>query len=405
MLRLTPSRSPRLLGPRSSSRPGRRRPPGPAKAGDAPPAPPPLGPAGPPPDVDDDDDDEDLIVFTAREAAGAFATVYRFTLPFLKNYKKGVAIVGFGLLVETLFNVIMPLSLKFLIDDALNEEDLQTLYRILIVLAVAGIFTSIVAIWYELWDARTASGIISDARAKMFDHVQNLPAAFFARVKRGEILSRFSVDIAAYESSVKHFANGAMLPFMELIAGIGLMLYLNWQLAAVALLIFPITLIGPRILTPKAVQSNYEQKVNESAILGVVQENVAAQAVVKAFGLQRRALGWFSLAQSRCAGEHDPRDVPLDNGRTHGDDLRAAVALDRAGDRRLSRHHRADFRRHLRHLRKRVLGDFLQYRAPDALHSGGDPGGRGDAAHAGNARRAGARRGPRRCAGYAAHHP
>ncbi len=246
-------------------------------------------------DVDDDDDDEDLIVFTAREAAGAFATVYSFTLPYLKNYKKGLAVVGFGLLVETLFNVIMPLSLKFLIDDALNEEDLQTLYRILIVLAVAGVFTSIVAIWYELWDARTASNVISDVRAKLFDHVQNLPSAFFARTRRGEILSRFSVDMAAYEGSVKHFANGALLPFMELIAGIGLMLYLNWQLAVIALLIFPITLIGPRILTPKAVQANYEQKVNESAILGVVQENVAAQAVVKAFGLQRRALGWFSL--------------------------------------------------------------------------------------------------------------
>jgi ATP-binding cassette subfamily B protein len=246
-------------------------------------------------DIDDDDDDEDLIVFTAREAAGAFATVYSFTLPYLKNYKKGLAIVGFGLLVETLFNVIMPLSLKFLIDDALNEEDLQTLYRILIVLATAGVVTSIVAIWYELWDARTASNVVADVRAKLFDHVQNLPSAFFARTKRGEILSRFSVDMAAYEGSVKHFANGALLPFMELIAGIGLMLYLNWQLAAVALLIFPITLIGPRILTPKAVHANYEQKVNESAILGVVQENVAAQAVVKAFGLQRRALGWFSL--------------------------------------------------------------------------------------------------------------
>ncbi|MDQ8726467.1 ABC transporter ATP-binding protein [Bradyrhizobium sp. LHD-71] len=245
--------------------------------------------------VIDDEDDEDLLVFTAREAAGAFSTVYRFTRPFLKNYKKGLAIVGFGLLVETLFNVIMPLSLKFLIDDALNEEDLQTLYRILIVLAVAGVFTSIVAIWYELWDARTASGVISDVRARLFDHVQNLPSAFFAKTRRGEVLARFSVDMAAYEGSVKHFANGALLPLMELIAGIGLMLYLNWQLAVVALLIFPITLIGPRILTPKAVQANYEQKVNESAILGVVQETVAAQAVVKAFSLQRRALGWFSL--------------------------------------------------------------------------------------------------------------
>ena len=60
-------------------------------------------------------------------------------------------------LVETLFNVIMPLSLKFLIDDALGEEDFQALYKILGVLAVAGIITSIIAVWYERWDARLAA--------------------------------------------------------------------------------------------------------------------------------------------------------------------------------------------------------------------------------------------------------
>jgi ATP-binding cassette subfamily B protein len=250
-----------------------------------------------PPDLDDldDEDDEDLVAYTASEAAGAFATVWRFTGPHLRNYKSWVAIVGLGLFVETLFNVIMPLSLKYLIDDALGEEDFQALYTILSVLAVAGIITSIVAVWYERWDARLAAAVIADVRERLFNHVQNLPAAYFGRTKRGEILSRFSVDMAGYESSVKHFANSAMLPFLELIAGIGLMIWLNWQLAAVALLIFPITLIGPRILTPKAVQANYEQKVNEAAILGVVQENVAAQMVVKAFGLQRKAFGWFTF--------------------------------------------------------------------------------------------------------------
>jgi ATP-binding cassette subfamily B protein len=233
-----------------------------------------------PDDIDDDDDDEDLVAYTASEAAGAFATIWRFTWPHMRQYKTWVAIVGLGLFVETLFNVIMPLSLKYLIDDALGEEDFQALYTILGVLAAAGIITSIVAVWYERWDARLAASVIADVRGRLFEHVQNLPAAFFGRTKRGEILSRFSVDMAGYESSVKHFANSAALPFLELIAGIGLMIWLNWQLAAVALLIFPITLIGPRILTPKAVQANYEQKVNESAILGVVQENVAAQMVV-----------------------------------------------------------------------------------------------------------------------------
>src|SRR3954451_10102097 len=238
--------------------------------------------------LDDDEDDEDLVVFTAKEAAGALATIYGFVRPLLSNYKKIMAWVGLGLLVETLFNVIMPLSLKFLIDDALGEEDFEALYKILGVLATAGIITAIIAVWYELWDARLAAGIIADVRSRLFEHVQNLPSSYFARTKRGEILSRFSIDLAAFEGSVKTFANSAALPGLELIAGIILMLFLNWQLAAVALLVFPITLIGPRILTPKAVQANYEQKLNESALLGVVQENVAAQAVVKAFSLQRR---------------------------------------------------------------------------------------------------------------------
>jgi ATP-binding cassette subfamily B protein len=259
----------------------------------------------PPPEDDDEDDDEleiedneedeDLVVFTAKEAAGALATIYAFVKPFLKNYKKILAFVGFGVLVETLFNVFMPLSLKFLIDDALGEEDFQALYTILGVLAVAGIVTSIVAVWYERWDAKLAASLISDVRKHLFEHVQNLPAGYFARTRRGEILSRFSVDLAALEGSIRSFANSAALPFFELIAGIILMLFLNWQLAAVALLVFPITLIGPRILTPKAVQANYEQKLNESSLLGMVQENVAAQAVIKAFSLQRRTLGWFTM--------------------------------------------------------------------------------------------------------------
>src|SRR5690348_11209169 len=263
-------------------------------------------PAAPPVDDDenegegdelelDDDEDEDLVVFTAQEAAGALTTVYAFVKPYLGNYKRLLAFVSLGVVIETLFNVIMPLSLKFLIDDALGEEDFKALYKILGVLAAAGVVTSIIAVWYERWDARLAACIISDVRTRLFEHVQNLPSSYFARTKRGEILSRFSIDLSAFEGSVKSFANSAALPFLELIAGCILMLFLNWQLAAVALLVFPITLIGPRMLTPKAVQANYEQKVNEASLLGMMQENIAAQAVIKAFSLHRRTFGWFRL--------------------------------------------------------------------------------------------------------------
>src|SRR6202011_398148 len=186
-------------------------------------------------ELEDDEEDEDLVVFTAKEAAGALATVYAFVKPFLKNYKKILTFVGLGVLVETLFNVFMPLSLKFLIDDALGEEDFDALVKILSVLAAAGIFTSIVAVWYERWDAELAASLISDVRKRLFQHVQNLPSAYFARTRRGEILSRFSVDLAAFEGAIQGFANSAALPFFELIAGSVLRFFLTGQLAAISL--------------------------------------------------------------------------------------------------------------------------------------------------------------------------
>ena len=272
------------------------------------------------------------------------------------------------------------------------------------VLAVAGIITSIVAVLYERWDASLAASVISDVRARLFEHVQNLPAAYFARTRRGEILSRFSVDLSAFEGSVKSFANSAALPFLELIAGIILMLFLNWQLAAVALLVFPITLIGPRILTPKAVQANYEQKLNESALLGMVQENVAAQAVVKAFSLQRRTLRLVHDAQRRRAPQDRLRDVPVDHGRAHRHDFGVVAAPRGAGTRRLSRHQGPDHDRDFRDFRKRVLGSVLQHRPLHAFHPGVDPVGGGGAPHSGIAGRADPRRRSPGRARPAAHH-
>ena len=209
-----------------------------------------------------------------------------------------------------------------------------------------------------------------DVRARLFEDVQNLPSAYFARTRRGQILSRFSVDLSAIEGAIKSFANSAALPFLELIAGIVLMLPMNWQLAAVALLVFPITLIGPRILTPKAVQANYEQKLNEWALLGMVQENVAAQAVIKAFNLQRRTFGWFTMrnddarrkiAAATFLSTMVERTVTISVPSLH---------LCGAGPRRLSRHQGPDHHRYFRDVRERVLGSILQHRPHHAFHPG-----------------------------------
>ncbi len=257
---------------------------------------------------EDDDDEEDLpVVFNAGEAVGAVATVFRFLKPHLAAHKVGLSLVGLGLLVETAFNVLMPLSLKYFIDEVVEGGDESALIDVLMVLGIAGLVTSITAIWYERKDAETTAAVMADIRRSLFRRVQGLRAAYFARTRSGEIVSRFSGDLAALENGVVHAANWAVLPFLELVTGIVLLFVLSWQLALVALLIFPIALLGPKLIAPKAIEATYELKRAQAGALGTVNEQIAAQSVVKAFGLQRVTRRWFGrrneavrIAQTRA---------------------------------------------------------------------------------------------------------
>ena len=298
----------------------------------------------------------------------------------------------------------MPLSLKFLIDDALGEEDFQALVRILSVLAVAGIFTSIVAVWYEKWDASLAASLISDVRARLFDHVQDLPSAYFARTRRGEILSRFSVDLSAFEGAIKSFANscGAAVPGIDR----------RHRPDAVPEL-------AARRGGAAGVSDHADRAADPDAEGGAGQLRAEAQRIRAArhgAGKRRGAGGDQGVqpaapdlrlvhdAQRRRAPQDRLRDVPVDHGRAHRDDFGVVAPPRGAGARRLSRHQGSDHHRNLRDVRERVLGGLLQHRPHHAFHPGVDPVGGGGPPHSGTAGRADPRRRPPGRARSAAHH-
>jgi ATP-binding cassette subfamily B protein len=241
-----------------------------------------------------EDDEDGPVTFTTSEAVGALATVYRFIKPHLVAHKLGLALVGIGLSVETAFNVVMPLSLKYLIDEVLEDRNQSALVMVLIVLGIAGLITSVTAVWYERKDAAVTASIMADVRRRMFRHVQNLTMDYFARTRTGEIVSRFSSDLTTLEGSVVRAVSWAILPLLELVTGLALLFLLSWPLALLVLLIFPLALLGPKLISPRAIDASYTLKRANARQLGVVHEQIAAHSVVRAFSLERIGRRWFS---------------------------------------------------------------------------------------------------------------
>ncbi len=253
-------------------------------------------------DDDDDDDEPEIETYNAIEAVGAFSQVFRFLRPYFKAYRAKLFLLSTGVLLEASFNAAFPFCLKYLLDDALYEEDDAALEWILVVLGVLGVGVTIASVGYDYINAKLGATILGDIRQRIFDHCQVLSAEFYSRTKVGEVLSRFSTDMVDVEESIMHAISWGILPSLELLTGTILLFVLNWKLALASMLIFPITMFGSRYFARRAVSASYEKKGLEAATLSVVTENVMAQSVVKAFGLRGIATSWFQVRNTRLVG-------------------------------------------------------------------------------------------------------
>jgi len=245
------------------------------------------------------DDDLDISQYLEEEEeegkiqAKDLGFMLRFLSPYLRPYGKHLAIVAVLLAIQTVFNASFPLATQYLIDEGLIERDWNALILVLIFLSTAAIGVSVTAIANDYIYSGVFSNVVKDIRISLFEQLQKLPMPFFQRTPSGNILSRFSGDIVASENMLVQLIPWLIMPMLEVIYATVLMFYFNVWLGLIGLLVFPMILAGPSILSRMAFALSYDKRSREADILSAAQENVQAQPVVKAFGLRRRAVGQF----------------------------------------------------------------------------------------------------------------
>jgi ATP-binding cassette subfamily B protein len=121
----------------------------------------------------------------------------RILLGYVKPYTSRAVLLLLTLFVEGAFNTLLALSLKFLIDYAIGPRDAKVMGLILGGLCLGFLLTAASQIVRDYLYAWLGSHILNDIRQEMFRHFQRLSIGFYARARMGDLLSRFSTDLAA----------------------------------------------------------------------------------------------------------------------------------------------------------------------------------------------------------------
>ncbi|MBV8842705.1 MAG: ATP-binding cassette domain-containing protein [Bryobacterales bacterium] len=203
----------------------------------------------------------------------------------IQPHLKVCPVIALSILLEMAFYAGLPFSFRYIVDYGLLRDDHSLLYRLIAGLVAAAVAVSLLGYVRDRVYARLTASMLTDFRVAIFDHVQQLSLDFFSAGKSGEILASFSTDLASLETACKNFLGWGVLPALDILAGTALMFFLDWKLALMALLVWPITLAGPRIFSPRVAAESYQRRVEDTRVLSLVKENLEAQVLIKAFDL------------------------------------------------------------------------------------------------------------------------
>lgn len=205
-----------------------------------------------------------------------------------------VLVVGLSLL-EMGLNAQLSLSFKYLIDKAIAEKNERILAIIVLALCVSILVVTIGGLWRDRLYASVTAELVAGLRQRLFSHLQKLSAGFYSRMPPGEILSRFSNDLAEIERTFLNGVPWGVVPILDAALSTILIFWLDWRLALVALLAFPLAMAGPRLLSGRVTSSSLDRKHSEAELMSAVQESIAAQSMVRAFSLENLFLRNFHV--------------------------------------------------------------------------------------------------------------
>ncbi|CAN5870883.1 ABC transporter ATP-binding protein [soil metagenome] len=210
-----------------------------------------------------------------------------------KRYWQSALLVILTLFVYELFKTFFALSLKAIIDSLQTTGQPQNLVGILGALFIGFVIAFGARGLSEKLIAQVGVKILNQLRVNLFKHLQQLSHTYYARTPLGNILARFSSDLADVEKVATTKLRDGLLNGYELLLNIPVLFYLDWRLASLTLIFLILMTVGLDRFTPKATQAGYALKSSEAQLANEIQENTRAQAVIRAFGFEPLMLARF----------------------------------------------------------------------------------------------------------------
>lgn len=156
-----------------------------------------------------------------------------------------------------------------------------------ILLVVTCLLKVMTAYLSEFFTIPLQNGVVRDIRRQMYDKIVSLPIGFFTNERKGDIMARLSGDVQEVQNSVMASLFSLIKYPIMIIACLGMMLVISWQLTLFVFIMLPFVggvmgAVGKKL---KAKSLASQNKWGE--ILSNTEETIGGLRVIKAFNAEK----------------------------------------------------------------------------------------------------------------------
>ena len=201
----------------------------------------------------------------------------------IKEYKRASLVTPIFMILEVTMEMVIPLLMASIIDDGVQAGDMKHIFVIgcyMVLAAIVGLFAGVMGGKYG---AKASTGFARNLREAMYENIQTFSFSNIDKFSTAGLVTRMTTDVTNIQNAYQMLLRMCFRAPVSLICAMLMAFLINAKVASIYLV--AVVFLGiVMVFIMKKVSKYFSEVFKKYDDLNAsVQENVAAQRVVKAY--------------------------------------------------------------------------------------------------------------------------
>jgi len=213
--------------------------------------------------------------------------IYKRLLYYLKPYRMRLFWAAVFMLLASAMISAQTYLVKPVIDKVIIGKDWELGRWVPLALILVSVLKGVT--WYarDYFMGYIGQRVVNDIRDQLYSHIQTLSFSYFTRTPTGVIMSRIVNDVNLVQGALTRVPSSLVQGIFTMTALTGYIIYLNWKLAAFAVIVLPFAGAALSKFSRRFRKTSTQMQEQIGDLTAHLQETISGIRIVKAFGMEQ----------------------------------------------------------------------------------------------------------------------